>query len=55
MNKEIEKLNNEQNSPFQIVRNESNFIKKGLYYEQLKPWFDLFPRKNIGIFIQWNF
>ncbi len=50
MNKEIEKLNNEQNSPFQIVRNESNFIKKGLYYEQLKPWFDLFPRKNIGIF-----
>jgi hypothetical protein len=47
---EIEKLSDHKNTSFQILRDESNYIKKGLYYEQLKPWFELFPRKNIGIF-----
>ena len=46
---EINELVNEKNS-FKIARNKSNYIKKGIYYEQLKPWFELFPRENIGIF-----
>ena len=46
---EINELVNEENS-FKITRNKSNYIKKGIYYEQLKPWFELFPRKNIGVF-----
>ena len=47
---EIKKIDNEKEISFKINRNESNYIKKGIYYEQLKPWFELFPRENIGIF-----
>lgn len=47
---EIDKLTNDGDSLFKITRNESNYIKKGIYYEQLKPWFELFPGENIGVF-----
>ena len=50
VNEEIKKLDLQKDTFFQIRRNESNYIKKGLYYEQLKPWFELFPKENIGIF-----
>lgn len=32
-----------------ISSNRKNYLKKGFWFLQLKPWFELFPRKNILI------
>ena len=50
INNEIKKLNENKYNTIETKRNESNYVKKGLYYEQLKPWFEIFPNKNIGVF-----
>ena len=50
VDEEIKKLDNEKEEIFQIRRNESNYLKKGIYHNQLQPWFELFPRENIAIF-----
>ena len=51
MNEEIEDLkNNNIEENFEIAKNEFDYIKKGMYALQLKPWFDTIPKDNIGIF-----
>ena len=51
MNEEIDDLkNNNIEENFEIAKNEFDYIKKGMYALQLKPWFDTIPKDNIGIF-----
>jgi hypothetical protein len=42
----------EKNKTFEdaLKNNPEIYIDWGMYYEQLKPYFDLFPKENIGIF-----
>jgi Sulfotransferase domain len=42
----------EKNATFEdALKNKSDaYIKSGMYYQQLKPYLNLFPRENIGIF-----
>lgn len=45
---EFEK-NNQYVSSKLFTKDQKNYLKKGFYFEQLVPWFDLFPRENIHI------
>ena len=42
----------EKNKTFEdaLENNPEIYINWGMYYKQLKPYFDLFPRENIGVF-----
>jgi len=52
ISEEIDDLenNNMNKENFEIAKNEFDYIKKGMYASQLKPWFDTIPKDNIGIF-----
>ena len=53
VNKEIEEIqtNNSttENERHTFDSNKKNYLRRGLYYDQLKHWFNLFPRENILI------
>jgi hypothetical protein len=50
INEEIENIKKENMKNFEISKNEFDYIKKGMYASQLKPWFDIISKDNIGIF-----
>lgn len=49
--KEIEdnEKNNTSSDLNPFASGKKNYLRKGFYFEQLDPWFDLFPKENIHI------
>ena len=43
---EIDNMGNKNDD--EVIKNK-HYLKKGIYFDQLKPWFKLFPKKNILI------
>ena len=43
----VEILDDNRQTLLKFPKNERHYIKKSLYSMQLRPWFDIFPKKNI--------
>jgi hypothetical protein len=48
--KEIEEISNKEESENnRFLSNKNKYLERGLWFEQLEPWFKLFPKQNILI------